>query len=380
VADVICYGEEIQDLKAYGSSPHVNWESLDGALPQFMLDSNVYVFEKNQELATGNYRFSLYDTDIKTGCVSELKTITLKVAPAATTKIVGDTTICVGTTASYYTPYALGSTYLWDVSGKSIDYVKDENATSVRYVDWQQMGIDTITVYERTIDECQGFDTLIVKIANYPIPKFTWTMPGSTNILEFRDSTEQDSVWDVTSTGTKVIKPITYEIAWNFGHNKDDDSAEDLIVPYKNRKFPVTEGNYLHGENCPKMVVTNEYGCKASYKECVDIKISKGLYIPNAFSPNNPAYGVRVFKPLGFNLGKCEIWVFDVWGNLVWYSNDVKNGQFVGEWDGTYKGQSLKADTYVWKMDATFVDGTKWEGFDLENGSKAKFGSVILIK
>jgi len=79
-------------------------------------------------------------------------------------------------------------------------------------------------------------------------------------------------------------------------------------------------------------------------------------------------------------LMKCEISVYDKWGNLIWYSNEVKNGAFVGSWDGRCNGKMMKSDIYIWKMEATFLDGQEWEGFDAGNGKKTKFGSVTLIR
>ncbi len=102
--------------------------------------------------------------------------------------------------------------------------------------------------------------------------------------------------------------------------------------------------------------------------------------MPNAFSPTNPAESVRTFQPKGFNLMKCDISVYDKWGNLIWYSNEVKNGAFVGSWDGRCNGKMMKSDIYIWKMEATFLDGQEWEGFDAGNGKKTKFGSVTLIR
>ena len=40
----------------------------------------------------------------------------------------------------------------------------------------------------------------------------------------------------------------------------------------------------------------------------------------------------------------------------------------------------MKSDVYIWKMEATFLDGQTWEGFDAGNGKKTKFGSVTLIR
>ncbi len=110
----------------------------------------------------------------------------------------------------------------------------------------------------------------------------------------------------------------------------------------------------------------------------VDIK--SGVYFPTAFAPTNPAFGVRYFQPLGYGFKTCEVWIYDTWGNLLWYSDEVEDGIFVGKWDGTYNGELLKSDTYIWKMEATFADGKLWLGQGDNPNRLKKFGSVTLIR
>jgi hypothetical protein len=94
----------------------------------------------------------------------------------------------------------------------------------------------------------------------------------------------------------------------------------------------------------------------------------------------NPAHGVRYFQPKGFNLESMEVYVFDLWGNIVWYSNEVENGNFVGKWDGTYDGKPLKSDMYIWKIEAIGVDGQSWKGVPDGKGGYNKYGSVMLLR
>ncbi|MDA3883362.1 MAG: gliding motility-associated C-terminal domain-containing protein, partial [Bacteroidales bacterium] len=95
----------------------------------------------------------------------------------------------------------------------------------------------------------------------------------------------------------------------------------------------------------------------------------------------NPADGVRYFQPKGFNIHTMEIWVYDLWGNLVWYSNEVDDeGNFVGKWDGRYNGKVLKSDTYIWKIEAVFKDGQPWKGIPDGKGGHDKFGPVMLVR
>jgi hypothetical protein len=386
---IICQGSEIKDLQALGSQ-HVVWKSLDGTLPEDFHGPK-YKFQPGQVLDTGTYRFEIYDLNIYSldeedetnslGCMSIVDTVSLVVAPGAHTKLFGRDSVCMGATGeTYYTQYSENSQYFWTVTGNNLNYSKDAMSTSVRYIDWLEPGVDTLTVYEQTWAGCEGFDTLIVKIAPAPIAHYNWTMPGSSNVIELKDSTVQDSLWTTDDNGEPLAMPIEYTMAWNYGHQGTDPSEIDTVIPFNQRNFPIHEGGYLYGYNCPILTVTNDFGCTDSYTECVFVNLSSSLYVPTAFSPTNPAHAVRTFQPKGFNLQTCEISVYDKWGNLLWYSNEVKDGMFVGYWDGCYDGKPMQSDVYIWKMEATFLDGQVWQGFDAGNGKKVKYGSVSLVR
>lgn len=386
----ICQGEEINDLQALGT-PNMVWQSLSGVKPERSVGYK-YKFDKNQQLDTGSYSFVIFDVDYydvenNLGCESLVDTVSMIVAPSAQTKIFkGDgldielDSVCVGSTELYYTQYTDESTYMWSVTGNNINYSKDNMSSSVRYVDWLNSGFDTLVVYERTWAGCEGFDTVLVKVATRPEPKFTWSLPGSSNIIELADATIQDSLWYMSAEGDTTKEAITYTMYWNLGHQGENPDIIDLVVPYEKRNTSILEEDYVFGYNCPTLTVTNSFGCTESYTECIFVNILTSLFVPDAFAPTNPSHEVRSFQPKGFNLKTCEISVYDKWGNMLWFSNEVEDGMFVGKWDGTYDGKMMKADVYIWKMEATFLDGQVWEGFDAGNGKKAKYGSVMLVR
>ena len=386
---LICQGEDIDELRSLGS-PNTVWNSLDGTLPE-VWHGQSYRFQPGQRLDTGSYRFEIYDMNMyaideedetnSLGCESERDTITLVVAPGANTHLIGRDSVCMGSIGeSYYTQYSENSQYFWTVTGNHLNYSKDAMSTSVRYIDWLEPGVDTLIVYEQTWAGCEGFDTLVVQIAPAPVAHFNWSMPGSTNVIELKDSTVQDSLWTTDELGEPIALPIEYTMAWNFGHQGADESYVDTVLSFNQRNFPIYEGGYLYGYNCPILTVTNDFGCTSTYTECIFVNLSSSLYVPTAFSPSNPAHAVRTFQPKGFNLQTCEISVYDKWGNLMWFSNEVKDGMFVGYWDGRYEGKMAESDTYIWKMEATFLDGQVWQGFDAGNGKTVKYGSVMLLR
>ena len=93
--------------------------------------------------------------------------------------------------------------------------------------------------------------------------------------------------------------------------------------------------------------------------------------------------GCRVFKPKGMNLRDYHVMVFDKWGHLIWESKLLTDdGRYMPleGWDGTFNGQLMPQDVYMWKISATFKNGKSWEGSDTGKGSTTTMGPVTLIR
>lgn len=131
------------------------------------------------------------------------------------------------------------------------------------------------------------------------------------------------------------------------------------------------------------LVSLNEFGCPDTLKMDYDLMF-KGLWVPNAFSPNNPNASVRLFKPVGINLRSYKMEVYDTWGNLLWISTELDaNGAPAEGWNGSFNGNMLPQDTYMWKATAVFKDGTIWRGNDAgkrTNIPEKTYGTVTLIR
>jgi gliding motility-associated-like protein len=94
--------------------------------------------------------------------------------------------------------------------------------------------------------------------------------------------------------------------------------------------------------------VTSADGCVDVDSQEVCIAPDVVIYVPNAFTPNGD--GVNdVFIPVmeGIDADKYELWIFDRWGNMIWYTDDINEG-----WDGIVLGEKdlCQIDTYVWKI------------------------------
>ena len=383
-----CQSEAMQSLVALGSQL-ITWESVDGKLPDWT-GSNYNFQQMNlTNVALGTYEFRLYDTDAITKCKSEQVTMTFEVAPRAVTKIVGDTRLCAGVIESVYTleqvPPSRPSSYNWQVSGGRHLYARDENTQSVRYVDWDYAGMDTIWVTERTYAGCEGRDSIVVRVAAFPEPMFTAKNAGigKETSLQFSNETKQQP-FVYNTFGIPRTEEVPYTMYWNFGRIDMPyfiQNYVDTIVEYAQRNQPVIVHDFKYGWARPLLTVENSFGCKASYSTEIFVDITTGFFIPSAFAPGNPAASVRIFKPVAFNLEYCKVWIYDAWGNLLWYGDKVEDGIFVDEWNGTYDGELLPTGTYIWHIDAKFLNGKKWKGTRHNTSGNPKVrGSVVLLR
>ena len=75
---------------------------------------------------------------------------------------------------------------------------------------------------------------------------------------------------------------------------------------------------------------------------------NEGLcFVPNAFTPNGDQFN-QTFMPIidhGVSEGSYELLIFNRWGELIFTSRDTNIG-----WDGTYNGETVKDDVYIWTL------------------------------
>ena len=158
---------------------------------------------------------------------------------------------------------------------------------------------------------------------------------------------------------------------WDFGNGKTS-YADDPVVTYDH------DGNFI-----VKLVASNGQNC--SDTTTLDYSLTfKGLFIPNAFAPEDTHEGVTLFKPTGLNIARYSIVVVDRWGNKLWSSDklDAKGSPTEG-WDGTVNNILVQEGVYFWKATAVFRDGTYWDGHNVGNNDNLPqtfTGTITLIR
>ncbi len=116
-----------------------------------------------------------------------------------------------------------------------------------------------------------------------------------------------------------------YSYFWNFGDGTSNDS---IYSP--EHTFPEEAGSYL-----VSLQVSNELGCLDTTTNYIVIEHDPVVFIPNAFTPDGDGLNnefTAVF-PDNMKLTSYEMYIYDRWGELVFYSQDPKQG-----WDASLAG------------------------------------------
>ncbi|MEO6537964.1 MAG: PKD domain-containing protein [Ferruginibacter sp.] len=101
-----------------------------------------------------------------------------------------------------------------------------------------------------------------------------------------------------------------------------------------------------------KVEVANAGGCVASSQVTVYVLCNgANVFIPNTFSPNGDGAN-EVFYPRGTGLFSIKsARVFNRWGELVYEKNNFQPNDAGAGWDGTYHGQKLLPDVFVYMFE-----------------------------
>src|SRR6185369_15908689 len=110
------------------------------------------------------------------------------------------------------------------------------------------------------------------------------------------------------------------------------------------------------GVKAIKLKVTTEFGCSDEYSTTVRIDPDITVFIPNAFYPNSnvPCQNQdpdcnKVFKPAAAGYLTIEVFIFNRWGQQVFYTNDANVG-WNGNMDNKMPGIPCQQDVYIYQV------------------------------
>jgi PKD repeat protein len=96
------------------------------------------------------------------------------------------------------------------------------------------------------------------------------------------------------------------------------------------------------------------------------------FYVPTALSPDSGTPEVRLWGAKGNDVSAYTLEVFSPYGQRIFFTDEVEDGQPAGRWDGMLPDGETPAmlGTYTWRARVSFVDGT----------TDNQLGTVTLIR
>lgn len=128
---------------------------------------------------------------------------------------------------------------------------------------------------------------------------------------------------------------------WDFGNGRES-TEQQPIIRY------AESGHYL-----VRLLVEDENGCVATYEEYLEIT-DFFIRVPTAFSPNGNDSN-DYFFPVFSDLNNIQFWVFNRWGELLYFTADVNSRG----WDGRHKGIEMPVGNYLYKLIYTDKEGVE---------------------
>jgi len=111
------------------------------------------------------------------------------------------------------------------------------------------------------------------------------------------------------------------------------------------------------GQTTYILTVIDEVGCSASDEMTIFVEEDYPIYGPNAFTPDGNNVNDR-FTLYGGQAALLirEFYIYDRWGELVFFGEDLPlNDDSVG-WDGRLKNKDLGSQVFAWFAKIEFCD------------------------
>jgi len=254
----------------------------------------------------------------------------------------GCTPVCVTFTDGTTISSGNVTQWAWDFNGDGISDNVNQNPSNC----FLNPSHSSVRDFDITLTATSQFgcSTTLTKsdyIHSYPIPlaSFTYWPNDEASIVDkdiaFTDQSIIGSVWN-----------------WDLG----DGTTTNIQNP--EHEYQDT-GFYL-----VTLAIENVYGCVDTTQKYVNIKPIYAIWIPNAFTPDGDFKNDFFFVD-GYGIKELNVMIFDRWGLKLYDEIGVDQS-----WDGTYKGNLVQTDVYVYKIRAKDIFD-EWHDY---------IGKVTLIK
>lgn len=351
---------------------------------------------------TTDYSVIAYDS---TGCASEEVTVSIEVRELDRSKfeVHGGEEICKGEMGTIWASY--------NDEGADVDFSWDQgigNGEGPHHV----LPNDTTTYTVTVSDPCQNQLTDSVTVPVLPIPKVSVEVPdvdscGEASVICKNDTNTASSTayeWKFSNGETRHEEEPKLQFNSSGQHsaklyltnqhgceNMDGDQFEVTIHPIPSADFDMDPEestsimepefafhyndpyamewtfDFGDGDSSNKRDPVHEYdevgtydvtlsaktiyGCEAEKTKEIVVEEKFAYYVPNAFTPDGDGVNDE-FDGEGTGYVAREMMIFNRWGELVFESTNPEEG-----WDGTVNGNTVRPDTYVYKIKVQDLHG-----------------------
>ena len=202
-----------------------------------------------------------------------------------------------------------------------------------------------VTSPEGCVNDTTFYD--FIEIYDYPVAAFS-SDPNPASVLtptvQFTDSSSSDVV----------------DFEWLFY-----DSINQLIGSSYSQNPEFIFSDNIEQTYLVELYVENQNGCRDSTYGLQFVEADYSFYMPNSFTPNGDGIN-DYFFPIAnkVDVSTFTFKIFNRWGEVVYSSNDVNE-----RWDGTFKGQDVIEDTYLWIINVK----------DTQSGALKELRGYILV-
>lgn len=183
-----------------------------------------------------------------------------------------------------------------------------------------------------------------------------WSSPNPLEIIILEEEFAADFEFEVAGTGVKgeedggffpddefqftdLSEDSTISWFWDFGDGATSEERNPTHIYGKKGSFDVS------------LTITNELGCEAVAVKTLEIIRSYRLMFPTGFTPLDNTN--ELFEPKYKGLVSGELLIFNLWGDLIFRSENLNE---LG-WDGKLDGELLDSGIYIYRFNGVATDG-----------------------
>lgn len=192
-------------------------------------------------------------------------------------------------------------------------------------------------------------------------------MPSLTDFTANPDSVIEIPNYRFSFIDKTSNNPIAWH--WDFGDGTTSTSRNPEHTYADTGRYKVT------------LITSNQY-CDSAKTHWVQVKGVPGqLFVPNAFMPSSITPTVKTFAAKGSGIKEWRMQIFNNYGQMVFQTTKLSaKGEPLEEWDGTFNGVQMPQGTYLWEIQATFINGNQWRGMSYNGAAPKRTGIIYLLR